>query len=146
MKQSWQEGHVDDGWIYSISLGFKTCHRENLLEGRGDPNMRDTHTPPLEGSILTEQGFMSTSRTKTILSSSRNLVTGRKLANERQPMLVKITDSHSSRVGTQEDHCQVKASLSYQRLRTWAGSVVNNLSHLRMTFIWGWLGVRRLDE
>ena len=61
---------------------------------------------------------MSTSRIKTILSSSSNLVTEGKLMNERQPMLVKITDSHSSPVSTQEDHCKFKANLSYQRPRT----------------------------
>lgn len=37
-------------WVLKLVIE-KTCWR-------GGPNMRDMHTPPLEGSILTEQGLL----------------------------------------------------------------------------------------
>ena len=46
---------MDKTSFSNIPLGFKTCHRENLLEGRGGPNMRGMHKPPPEGTILREQ-------------------------------------------------------------------------------------------
>lgn len=65
--------------------------------------MRGSHAPSSFYANRTKgPRFMSTSRTKTVLTPSRNPVTVKKLVNDRQPMLVKLTDSHISNLSTQE--------------------------------------------